>query len=174
MELTASKTAACTMPSAREAAPGLFCRGWASRLSFFNASRATAFHSSTTSADGRQRASSDSTWGFGVAFIRAGPCAGRASRPGARRGEGRARRDRLRADGEDCGQPATLPDGPYGGPDVTRGFSGSPGGRPSRALTLRGIPCRPGRRRLLDSDAAMLAPTLRVGAQVGDALRPGG
>ena len=65
MELTVSKTAACTMARAREALPGLFCRGWASRLSFFRASRAMAFHSRTTSADGTQRSSNASTLSSG-------------------------------------------------------------------------------------------------------------
>jgi hypothetical protein len=61
MELTASKTAAWTMASAREALPGLFWWGPASRLSFFSASSAIAFHSRTGSAEGMQRSSSDST-----------------------------------------------------------------------------------------------------------------
>src|SRR4051812_47531809 len=83
MELTASKTAACTIASAREALPGLFCRGAASRLSFLSASRAMAFHPRTTSAESRQRSSRASRRGAGRA-PRVGVVALRERRAGLR------------------------------------------------------------------------------------------
>src|SRR6266446_6780231 len=62
MELTASKTAACTMARAREARVGAFCLALApSMLSFLRESSAIAFHSRTTSADNKQRSSRTST-----------------------------------------------------------------------------------------------------------------